>query len=227
MKRFAALLLAALMICSVCAALADTFNVGDYVYFGHYEQNNDLNSTERIRWLVIKKDGNKLFLLSEKGLEKRQFNERSDGTMWADCALRRWLNSDFYYMAFSYTEQQAIYTTTVLDTLEHTNRNWNSGYRYGDTTQDKIFLLSYKEANELLSRNDRYCEPSSYVLRKRVATESHNGKKTCWWWLRTSAFRNNAGICSESGGFDTCYIHHQHGVVRPALWVDSSAVSRY
>ncbi|MBR4457764.1 MAG: hypothetical protein IKS31_02270 [Clostridia bacterium] len=229
MKKIVAMLLAVLMVCSIGAALADTFNVGDYVYFGHYEQDNNLNDgDERIRWLVIKTEGNKLFLLSEKGLEKHQWNERSDGSMWADSAIRRWLNSDFLYTAFTYSEQQSIFTTTVEDTLAHSNRNWNSGLRYGDITYDKVFLLSYKEMNELVSPRDRYCEPSQYVIKKRIAMGSHAGKKTCWYWLRTSAFRNNAGVISETnGGFETCYIHHTFGVVRPAIWVDASAVSRY
>ncbi len=227
MKRIVANLLAVLFILGTFAAAAETYRVGDYVYFGRYEQNNNLNDQERIRWLVIKTEGNRLFLLSERGLEMHRFNDRSDGTMWSGCELRRWLNSEFYYTAFSYSEQQAIQTTMVEDTLSHSNRNWNNAGRYGDTTYDKIFLLSYREMNDLVSPRDRYCEPSAYVIKKGCYTERHNGIRTCWYWLRTSAFRNNAGVIDAGGKFDTCYIHHGYGVVRPALWVDASAVSRY
>ena len=228
MKRFTALLLVLGLVLAlgIAAAQAENYKVGDHVLFGHYEQDNNANNgTEDIRWLVIGKDGDELFLLSQKGLEMRPFNKRSDGTMWKDSALREWLNSTFLYAAFTASEQNAILTTTVEDTLEHSNRNWNSGKRYGETAFDKVFLLSYKEMNEMVSKSDRYCEPSRHVIAQGCYTERHNGIKTCWYWLRTSAYNNNAVVVDAGGVLDTCYIHHTYGVVRPALWVNSSAVT--
>ncbi len=207
------------------AAAAVDFQPGDYVLFGSYNQ-TDANSgkTSPISWLVLDVKDGKLFLLSQYGLEKLPFNNRSDGTTWEGSTLRKWLNGTFLNTAFSIAEQDAIVTTSVEDTTEHTNSKWNTANRCGGTTQDKVFLLSYKEMTEIVSESDRYCEPSSHVVAQRVYTERHDGKKTCWYWLRTSAFRNNAGVVAADGTIDTCYIHHAYGVVRPALWVDASAV---
>lgn len=202
-----------------------SFEVGDYVYFGKYEQdNNDKNGPEDIRWLVIAVEDGKLFLLSEKGLVKHRFHSRSDGSTWADCELRGWLNSEFLNEAFSSTEKKAIQLTEVHDTEEEGYAPWDKAYRFSGITEDKIFLLSYREMNTLVSKNDRLCEPTKLVISRRVYKETHNGHSCCWYWLRTSAFKNNAGVVAANGSFETCYIHHEYGVVRPALWVEASAV---
>ncbi len=228
MKRLWALILAALMILSVCAAAAETYTAGDYVYFGTYDQDgNKGNGGERIRWLVLRVEGDKLFLLSEMGLARHRFHDRSNGTMWAGSELRGWLNGEFLNAAFSGAEQASIMTTRVEDTVEHNYAQWTTANRYGDVTFDKVFLLSYAEARSLLSQDQRFCEPSRSTVNSNVYIESHNGKKTTWYWLRTSAYRNNAGVVAANGAFDTSYIHHPYGVVRPALWVDAAAVSAY
>ena len=45
-------------------------SVGDYVFFGHYEQdNNEENGKEEIEWLVLDRQGEDLLLLSLYGLD--------------------------------------------------------------------------------------------------------------------------------------------------------------
>ncbi len=228
MKKLTAVLLALVMTLGIASALADSFKPGDRVYFGHYEQDgNARNGAEKICWIVLKAEGDDLMLLSEKGLDRHRFHKSSDGTSWKGSELREWLNEVFLYAAFDASERDAIILTEVEDTLEHSNPAWNSGKRYGDVCQDMVFLPSYKEMNELVSDNDLYCTPSQYTLDKDVYTERHNGVRTCWYWLRTSAFRNNAAVVSADRQFDTCYIHHDYGVVRPAVCVDASAVTAY
>ena len=116
MKRFVILLLALGLILALgtAAAQAENFQAGDYVTFGHYEQDGSMvNGGESIRWLILDVDGDELLLLSEKGLETHPFHAASDGTMWSGSAVRRWLNQEFYKAAFSEEERKAILTTTV------------------------------------------------------------------------------------------------------------------
>ena len=208
--------------------LSTDYNVGDNVYFGTYEQdNNDNNGTEKIRWIVIAVDGDKLFLLSKKGLDRHRFNDRSNGEVWSGSELRNWLNSSFLSDAFTYKEAEAIQTTSVVDDKTQTNPKWNNSNRFSGTTKDKIFLLSYQEMLDLVSKQDRLCEPTIYLRHKKeVFVEQHGGHPCCWYWLRTSAYRNNAGVVDVDGDFETCYISHEYGVVRPALWVEASAVTK-
>ena len=227
MKRFVILLLALGLILALgaAAAQAENFQAGDYVTFGHYEQDGSMaNGGESIRWLILDVDGDELLLLSEKGLETHLFNAASDGTMWSGSAVRRWLNQEFYKAAFSEEERKAILTTTVEDTLEHGNPEWNTGARYGEITADKVFLLSYKEMTELVSSANRWCEPTRHVSDQGVYTERHSDMKTCGYWLRTSAFLTNAAMVSADGQIEPSRLHDALGVVRPALWVRASAV---
>ena len=202
------------------------FKAGDRVKFGQYEQNNNGNSLEDIVWIVLQvKDGN-LFLLSEKGLDRHRFNNKSDGTIWDGCELRQWLNNDFLKAAFSKSERESILTTDVDDGPDHTNPAWDTAGRTGGVSQDKVFLLSYEEMSSLVETSDRLCEPSASVIKRGIYMEKHGGHQCCWYWLRTSAYKNNAGVVEPNGNFDTCYIHHDYGVVRPAIWVEASAVKK-
>jgi len=201
--------------------------VGDYVYFGRYEQDSNTdNGQERIRWLVIGVDGDKLFLLSEKGLERGYFHVKSDGTRWSGCKMREWLNGEFLNTAFTWSEAAAIQTTEVRDTAETSYKKWNTANRLSGTTKDKVFLLSYQEVTTLVGVNERLCEPTRYLKDRGIARENYKGRIRCWYWLRTSAFRNNAGVVDQKGNLETCYIHNQYGCIRPALWVEASAVSK-
>lgn len=208
---------------------ATNIKVGDYVAFGRYEQNDyTADGAERIWWAVIDTDGDKLFLLSAKGLANLPFNKKSDRTAWAACSLRQWLNNDFLMAAFTKEERDAIQTTAVQDTAEHTYYEWNTKGRLSGTTMDKVFCLSFLEVRTLLTNRTIWCQPTATVSKSknkiRVATGS-DGNAYCAYWLRTSAYKNNAGVVWYDGNFTTAYEHYHRLCVRPALWVDASAVA--
>ena len=255
MKRLIALLLAALMLLGISSALADTWTcpkcgrmndgmfcpdcgtanpgstniqVGDYVYLGRWEQNDYTgDGAESIRWLVIDKSGSLLFLLSDKALAVQPFNAKSDGTAWAGSSLRRWLNYDFYNGAFTKDEMAAIQTTKVEDTIDHTHPEVNTASRFSGITEDKVFCLSYLEVREMLSVQQACCDPTTVVVKhkNKIKTQKVDGRATCIWWLRTSAYKNNAMVVAFDG-FSTAYEHYHQVCVRPALWVDASAVTQ-
>lgn len=256
MKQFIALLLAAMILFGASCATAETWTcpscgrsgndgafcpgcgtakpgstnirVGDYVYLGRWEQNDFTgDGAEPIRWLVISKDGSKLFLLSEKALANLPFNKKSDGTSWAGSSLRQWLNYDFYRGAFNAQEAEAIQTTQVEDTVEHSYYEFNTASRFSGTTQDKVFLLSYLELCTYLDLQTAACEPTAVVSKSKnkIMLSKSNGRAYCYWWLRTSSYKKNAMFMSYEG-FSSAYEHHPQICVRPALWVDASAVTQ-
>ena len=255
MKRITALLLALLMVFGAASALAETWTCpncgksdndgafcpscgtprpgstnlqpGDYVYLGRWEQNDYTgDGAERLRWIVIAVDGSKLFLLCDKGIANLPFNGRSDGTSWAGSSLRQWLNYDFYRGAFNAQESAAILTTEVEDTVDHSYYGFNTASRFSGTSEDKVFLLSYLELTTYLNMQMAMAEPTATVRKanRNILTDKYNGNAYCYWWLRTSAYKNNAMIMGP-GGFSSAYEHHSGVCVRPALWVDASAVT--
>ncbi len=193
--------------------------VGDYVFFGTYEQdNNTSNGKENIEWLVLDKKDSKVLVISKYALDCRPYNTEDTAVTWETCSLRKWLNSTFLNAAFSEAEKTVISTVTVL-----ADRNPKYGTNPGYATQDKVFLLSITEANEYFSSDSaRRCEATAYV-EAQGAYFADNGN--CRWWLRSpgcfqyrAAYVSIAGDDSKDGHFVDC----SNCAVRPAIWVDIS-----
>ena len=105
--------------------ITDETSVGDIVYFGRYEQDNQLdNGSEPIEWIVLDKVDDEFLLITSDIIDEVCYNDVWEETTWADCSLRDWLNGKFLYDAFTDEQRSSIISTT----------NWNSS---GDDTTDK------------------------------------------------------------------------------------------
>ena len=190
--------------------------VGDYIKFGKYEQDNNLsNGKEDIEWLVLAKENDRLLVISRYALDLQQYHMLSTSISWEDCTLRHWLNDTFINAAFSDSEKAVIPTVEV-----NADENPRFSTPQGNDTQDKIFLLSIKEAsNYLKSEADRKCQATAYLKSQRIGVAHNN---LCWWWLRTvGGWSNNAVFINYDGkiyhvgnNVDNTYV-----CVRPALWI--------
>ncbi len=191
--------------------------VGDVITFGSYEQDNDLSDgQEPIEWLILAAEENHYLLISKYVLDAQRYNEESEYVTWETCSLREWLNTEFLQRAFSDREKARIETKSVP-----ADRNPNSSANPGDTTWDKVFLLSIPEATQLLSsEEERMCMPTAYAQDHGCYRYSTGGN--CWWWLRSPGGNylyisgiDYVGAVSYGGSF----ISGLSGV-RPALWVN-------
>lgn len=70
---------------------------GDVVKFGSYEQDGNVsNGKEPIEWRVLEVDGDRAYVVSEKGLDAHAFNEDvDDGNDWNSSDFKAWLEEDF------------------------------------------------------------------------------------------------------------------------------------
>lgn len=204
--------------------------VGDYVFFGMYEQDeNDVNGKEEIEWLVLDVQGGKALLISRYGLSRVQYNKTSSGETWENCSLRKWMNKNFLNEAFTAEQQESILLTDILEDISQCSGDYPPN-RTGADTQDKVFTLSYVEMTKYLPTDyDRLCVPTKTALAedcnesdKRYLDDEY---KTCWYWMRSPAYNNNALVVDWEGSIETCYISHAYGVARPAMWVDCSALN--
>ncbi len=84
-------------------------------------------------WTEIDCDEEKRLLLCNNIIEYLPFHNQYEKVAWDSCALRTWLNQEFYYTAFSSTERQKIKPATL--------RTKNS-----QETTDHVWLLSSHEA---------------------------------------------------------------------------------
>ena len=86
-----------------------SYNVGDEIEFGKFEQNNEPDSgREPIVWVVAEKDGAKLTLVSKYCLVSMSYHTVQTEVTWADCSLRKWLNEDFINSSFSEPEKKLL-----------------------------------------------------------------------------------------------------------------------
>lgn len=184
-------------------------DVGNYVFFGTYEQDNDrTNGKEAIEWLVLEKTSNRLLVISRYCLDSQPYDteihSRSlSSVTWAECTLRTWLNEDFLNAAFSDAEQAMIPTVRVS-----ADKNPTYGTLAGNPTYDQVFLLSITEANRYFSSDStRGCEATAYA-------------DDTWWWLRTPSYSHDrAATVSSGGSIDGSYVTTANGI-RPAMWID-------
>ena len=225
MKRYIMIIVASalisLLIGSFAYAANDSVSVGDYITFGHYEQDNDSNNGEEpIEWIVISVEEQSALLISKYALDCQMYNNYAAIT-WEKCSLRTWLNDYFLKKAFNKEEQEKILLTTAKGDL---NPNYDT--LPGNDTKDYVFLLSVVEAKELFTSDfDRRCYPTQYVKAKKAYTEPKEG--TCWWWTRTPGQHTyDAAFVSIDGTFygGCCgsYVNCTDITVRPAIWIKQS-----
>ena len=155
--------------------------IGETIYFGNYEQdNNTYNGKEEIEWKVLAVEGNKAFIISQYALDCQQYNTSYTNVTWETCTLRKWLNETFYNTAFGTDHQQMVSSSTVT-----ADNNPNYSTSPGNSTTDQVFLLSITEANKYFSSDStRMCKGTAYCYAKGVYEHS-NGN--CSWWLRTAS----------------------------------------
>ena len=199
--------------------LLSNASVGDMVFFGSYEQdNNTSNGKEDIEWIVLARESDRVLVISRYALDCQPYNSFiTSPDRWEICGLRTWLNGTFLNTAFSMSERIMIPVVTISD--KDTS----------EKTSDKVFLLSISEAKEYFdSDTARRCQGTAYCY-AQGAKEYSNGY--CNWWLRTPTGRpsylDRAAFVDADGSVnDNSVSNEGHGVtldydaVRPALWID-------
>ena len=217
----------------IAAARDAKFAVGNYVTFGTYPQTKEGNDATPIEWLVLARDGDKALLISRYGLDAQPYNKDNTSVTWETCTLRTWLNSTFYNKAFSSAEQAAILTTNVDNSKSQCYSGWNASG--GNNTQDKVFLLSYAEANKYFgvtydnsSNTKSRVAPTAYAIAQGAFTYSYD--KTAdstdagWWCLRSPGnYQDRAAGVDTVGSLGNSSVSNVSGSVRPALWVNIDA----
>ena len=131
----------------------DTVDKFESVTLGKYEQDGDVsNGKEDIEWIALKRENDKVLLLSKYIIEYKYFNDNNDlpYVTWANATIRNWLNTVFYSSAFSGYEKNVIINSSLnnyfietpqalsnLDGLE----KWESNDTIEDTS-DFVFLIT-------------------------------------------------------------------------------------
>ena len=174
-------------------------------------------------WRVLDVQDDRALLITEDIIEERRYHDKWNEVTWETCALRDYLNGNFFYGKFCAQEQAMI--------LEITNANLDNQWfetKGGYPTKDKVFLLSIEEvvkyfgdSGQLQNKNPE----SEYWINDRYNKEraAKCNNAGSWWWLRSpgNTQRNAADVGSD--GFVNLVgdnVSPTSCGVRPALWLN-------
>ena len=200
----------------VCKAkIIKEAKVGDTVFFGIYEQDNNDSKKEPIEWIVLDKKGDKVFLISRYIIDRQTFTYKTNNPTWETSYVREWLNNDFINIAFDSYEQSVISETT----LDNKEKNNNSGRK----TTDRIFVLNKTEAEAFFTISTFLkCKGDEYT-QANGGTKYNDGYE--WWVLRTihSSGKHVVSVTPKGYTSGASLLDETVGV-RPAMWIDLSAI---
>lgn len=173
-----------------------TARLGDIVTLGRCND-GDLEIDGEIKWIVLAEENGKKLIVSENILAHKKYHQTLKGITWEASDLREWLNTNFYAKFF--TEQEKI---LISENLLKNKNNSSNNIEAGNDTVDKIFVLSFYEANRYFA-----------------STEKRSMKD--WWWLRTPGTQADRATIVTEGGYllATGKDVDKIGGVRPAIWV--------
>ena len=154
-----------------------------------------------MEWLVLAKEEGRMLLLSKECLAEQPFHCSAAAVTWADCDLRGWLR-DLEEDWFTPEERARILTTAVETSEECCYDDESIPEDRGTVTEDRLFLLSAREAWKYFEKDED--------------RQSGTG-----WWLRSRGY--SPGYAADvlpsgevCGSGEEVY---EPGGVRPAMWV--------
>ena len=165
---------------------------------------------EPIQWRYLSQDGDNVQFVSEKVLDSHVWNQTDhengiyrNNYQYSD--IRTWLNNDFLEQAFYY-DPSLIQTVNVDNSAKSTGDSSNP-YACEDT-QDKVYLLSYKD---ICNEDYGFMDDAS-----RIAYDAYGN--ACDYWLRSPLYYDDlyARHVYDDGYVYNGYVLNSNGV-RPAL----------
>ena len=147
-------------------------------------------------WRVLEEKDGKALIITENTIEERSYHTDCVDITWEHSDMRRYLNGQLYE-SFTAKEQSQILETQISDR----DNPW-TGTKCGNTTADKIFLLSYDEVLKYFG--------DSGDVQARVG----------WQTIYIDAPGFNGGV-PEKGG--TEFVNDQFNKARRVLKQDGSA----
>ena len=153
-------------------------------------------------WKILDIKDGKALVISENTVSTRGYHTSSDDITWEHCEMREYLNGEFLDSIFSAAEKARIAETVIVNSD-------NGSATGGNTTTDKVFLLSIDEANQYFGDDTA-----------RVAYTA-NGVAAGWWLRSPGRSSSYASLVDYTGGIDVQGggVAISHGSVRPALWL--------
>ncbi len=187
---------------------------GDTVILGRYEQDNKSgNGLEPIEWIVLETEEGNALLLSKYVLDCLPYNNDKAETTWANSSLRAWLNQDFYDAAFSKEEAGMIIEAKTSNGEEQQpiQDGWEG--KPGENTEDRVWLLSYREIKVLLNTTKAL---GTEYANDKGAKAGFFGAEANWYTRSVGKKQDQATYMHDSFDPKTANVNQKEGI-RPAI----------
>jgi len=225
--------LSKLLNCSIDSILIPvTIKEGDLITFGKYQ------------WCVLQVNDNSMLVTTETTIGKAPYHDIVGQITWEHSNLRKYLNTEFFD-TFTPSEKSRIIKTKLSDR----NNPWYD-VPCGNSTFDRIFLLSYDEVVRYFGDSDALKNKKGHCCDKNgnftpvsgnsntkmsygdaIFDEYNDARKATnakgeddWWWLRSPGGQGmqTAGSIGYLGEIWLCGddAYRVDGGVRPALWLN-------
>ena len=184
-------------------------SVGMTVSFGRFPETNDYEM-KPLTWRVLAVENDRALLMTEKEIlaVRDEICHRKDH--WEISDVRTLLNESFFQSAFTEKEQAQIETVSL--------KNLKNPSYPGTTrpnTKDKVFLLSFEEAEKYLpTEESRKTTPTEYA-------HAQTSAKYDWgfWNLRTEGKWGAVAVSENRGDYAMSGNHVGRDYIRPCIWV--------
>ena len=191
-------------------------------------------SYDPIEWDILTESSGKALIIANLLLDSQDYYPSSSrevfshngGTGYANnyelSAIRKFLNDTFYNTAFNELQKALIETTTVDNSAASTADSSNS--YVCNNTNDKMFLLSYKEATTYYTDSTaRQAKGSDYAKCQGLVVHNSNdfANGNSSWWLRSPGndYADRAYYVEIFGNLGCYYVSNAFHGVRPACWI--------
>ena len=157
-----------------------------------------------IEWIVLKRESFGILIFSKLALFSLNPNNNGKAGTWTDSGLRHYLNGEFYDKAFTENEKKKII---------------NCFLKEPESTKDDVFLLSYEEANTLMTQDERKCGNGSWCNGHSCQNDCYKFSDrhgTCVY-LRTPQNSSYMWVIHPSGTLEKN--HDGWRSIRPAMWI--------
>lgn len=202
-------------------ALSNDIEIGDEVSFGNYYDfdENGILSFPLLKWIVLDKSNFDYLIITKYIIDTKKYSLYKKNTTWEDSYIRKFLNEDFYNIAFNDFEKEQIYDEY---TINLNNRRYNT--EGGNLTKDKVFLLSIDELKRYFVDNNTFkCKGTKYAIKQGLWTSQYDILEShSVWWLRSPGIKSNyAALIYDTGaiGDDGDPVETFGNGVRPCIRV--------
>ncbi|MBO7078209.1 MAG: InlB B-repeat-containing protein, partial [Bacilli bacterium] len=189
-------------------------------------------SYDPIEWDILTESSGKALIIANLILDSQEYYPSASGSQFTHnggtgyannyelSAIRKFLNDNFYNTAFNESQKALIEITTVDNSAASTGQSSNS---YAcNNTNDKMFLLSYKEATTYYtSSTAMQGKGSDYAKCQGLYVYSSN--EPYYWWLRSPGYRSASSayrVVYCDGSIHECIVDIAYPGVRPACWIN-------